>query len=99
MDLRAAANLNQGNTPVNTGLPDDEITITDPAHPLFGQTLKLVFCTVAPQHADRCLVEVFPHYTAWIPLRCTERAAEPGPQPTVLTAQAIAELVATFQAI
>jgi hypothetical protein len=78
---------------------EGQITVTDPGHPLFGRSLKLAGIAYLPGHIRHCQVELFPDQFAYIPVRSTNLSTEPRSAATVLTATAIAELVATFQAV
>src|SRR5581483_7492482 len=94
----AAAKHNRHNTPLHGDVSREEITVTDPTHPLFGRTLKLIQITTFSARGRCCWVELLPQVSASIPLACTDLATEPRPQPTLLTLQAIEQLVAVFQA-
>jgi hypothetical protein len=72
--------------------------VTDPGHPLFGKTMKLTGFAYLPGQVHHCQVETFHDQCAYIPVRCTHLSQEPRSEPTLLTAIAIAELVAIFQA-
>jgi hypothetical protein len=87
------------NTPLVTEVCEGEVTINDPGHPLFGRVLKLSGFAYLPGHVRHCQVEIFPDQYAYIPVRSTNLSQEPRSQPTLLTATAIAELAAIFQAV
>ncbi len=78
---------------------EGQITITDPAHPLFGRVLRLAGIAYLPGHARHCQGELLPGQFGYIPVACTDQSPAPRPEPTVLTRDAVAELVAAFQAI
>ena len=78
---------------------EGQITVTDPGHPLYGRVLKLAGLAYLPGHIRHCQVELGPDQFAYIPVRSTNLSSEPRREPTVLTATAVAELVATFQAV
>jgi hypothetical protein len=92
------AKPSQSNTPLVTEVCEGEITVTDPGHPLYGRVLKLVGLACLPGHIRHCQVELLTDQIAYIPLRSTNLSTEPRSEPTVVTATAIAELVAIFQA-
>ena len=96
---RAAwAKPSQRNTPLVTEVCEGQVTVTDPCHPLFGRTFLLAGIAYLPGHVRHCQVEICPGQFAFIPVRSTNLSPEPHPEPAALTATAIAELVATFQA-
>lgn len=94
----ASAKPSQRNTPLVTEVCEGQVTVTDPCHPLFGRTFPLAGIAYLPGHVRHCQVEICPGQFAFIPVRSTNLSPEPHPEPTALTATAIAELVATFQA-
>ena len=71
----------------------------DPTHPLFGRVLILAGFAYLPGQARHAHVEILPGHFGYIPVACTHLSAEPRPAPTILTASAIAEVVAVFQAM
>jgi hypothetical protein len=89
----------QRNTPLVTEVCEGEITVTDPGHPLYGRVLKLIGLAYLPGHVRHCQVELFKDRIAFIPFRSTNLSLEPRSESTVVTATAIAELVAIFQAV
>ena len=95
----ASAKHSRRNTPLVTEACDGEVTVTDPAHPLFGMVLKLTGFAYLPGQVQHCQVEIFHDQCAYIPVRCTHLSQEPRSEPTLLSATAIAELVAIFQAV
>jgi len=78
---------------------EGEISVTDPGHPLFGRTLKQTGFAYLPGQVQHCQVEIFHDQYAYIPVRSTHLSQEPRPEPALLTATAIAELAAIFQAV
>ena len=94
----ARANHSQRNAPLVMEVCDGQVTVTDPGHPLFGRVLKLSGFACLPGHVRHCQVEIFPDRFTYIPVRSTNLSQEPRPAPTLLTASAIAELAAIFQA-
>ena len=92
-------NLNHHNTPLVTEVCAGEVTVTDPTHPLFGKTLRLSGLATLPGHVRHCHVEVRPGYYVYVPVASTDHASFPdfdSPK-SVLTKQAILDLVATFE--
>ena len=77
---------------------EGEIQVTDPTHPLFGRTLKMVGLANLPGHVRHCQVEIRSDQIIFIPVACTHLSSEPRPLPTLLNPAAVAELVAIFQA-
>ena len=78
---------------------EGQVTVTDPGHPLLGRILKLAGFAVLPGHVRHCQVEIFHDQYAYVPVCSTNLSQEPRPEPTRLTATAIAELAAIFQAV
>ena len=95
----ARANLNQRSTPLVTQECEGHVTVTDPCHPLYGKTLKLAGLANLPGHVRHCQVELRPGQYGFIPVTCTNLNTCPRHEPTVLTSDAIEELVTTFQAV
>jgi len=87
------------NTPLVTQECEGQVTVTDPCHPLYGRTFTLSGLAVLPGHVRHCQVEILPGQVAYIPVAATNLSTEPRPQPAVLTASAVEELVAAFQAV
>jgi hypothetical protein len=94
----APQNPAQRNAPLGAMLCEGEVTVTDPCHPLFQRTFKLVNVAVVPGHVRQCQVELFPGIYGRIPVSSTNLSAVPRPEPTVLTLPALEELVACFLA-
>jgi hypothetical protein len=49
----------QRSTPLGAEVCEGEVTVTDPRHPLFGRSLKLVGVACVPGHIRQCHVELF----------------------------------------
>ena len=92
------ANLAHRYTPLVTEECEGQVTVTDPCHPLYGRTLKLLGLARLPGYVRHCQVEILPGRIAYIPVASTNLSTEPRPEPTVLTGAALEELVAAFQA-
>ncbi len=97
--IPARGNLAQRNTPLVTEECEGQVTVTDPAHPLFGKAFKLSGLARLPGHVRHCQVEVLPGLIAYIPVASTDLSTEPRPEPTVLTVAAVEALLAAFQAV
>jgi len=78
---------------------EGHVTVTDPGHPLYGRSLKLTGLAQLPGHIRHCQVEIAPGQFSYVPVSSTDRCTQPCLEPTVLTAAAIADLVALFQAM
>ena len=85
-------------TQLDPQVSEGEITVTDPRHPLYGKSLKLTGFTFLRGHIRHCQVEIHSGRVDYVPLASTNLSTEPRPEPTVLTAAAIEELVRAFQA-
>jgi hypothetical protein len=93
------ANLNQRNAPLVQQECDGEITVTDPKHPLFPRRLKLAGIAKPPGCARQCQVELQPGQYRYVPVASTNLSSELIAQPTLLTLDALQQLIATFQAL
>lgn len=98
--IREPGNLNQHNTPLVTEVCAGEVTVTDPAHPLFGRVLKLSGLATLPGHVRHCHVETRAGCYGYVPVASTNRATNVARRPpeSVLTAEAIADLLTLFEA-
>jgi hypothetical protein len=85
----ALQNPAQRNAPLGAMLCEGEVTVTDPSHPLFAKTFKLVNVAVVPGHVRQCHVELFPGVYGRIPVSSTNLSAVPRPEPTILTLPAL----------
>jgi hypothetical protein len=93
-----AENHAQRNTPLVTEECEGEITVVDPCHPLFGRTLKLVGLASLAGHVRHCQVEIYPGRYGYVPVACTNLSTQPRPEPTLLTMDAMEDLLRIFQA-
>ena len=69
------------------------IEVTDPTHPLFGRQCKLLSVTRSPDSVRHCCLEVAPDRLRYVPLASTSLNCSPRPEPTILTLDAVAELL------
>ncbi|WP_166832060.1 hypothetical protein [Thalassoroseus pseudoceratinae] len=90
---------NHHNTPLVTEACSGEVTVTDPAHPLFGRTFVLFGLARLPGCRQTCQVEVFPDEITYIDVASTNLSTAPRTTPTRLTLDAVGELVNTFEDI
>src|SRR5262249_43553093 len=75
---QAAANPNQITTPIGHRFsPEQTITVLDPRHHLYGQTLPLVALTHHTQLGRCCVVWLQPHGERLVPVRATTLAFLP----------------------
>ena len=95
----AELNPAQRNTPLVTEECEGEITVTDPRHPLFGRKLRLAGLAYLPGHVRHCQVEIRPGHLGYVPFAATHLSREPAGAAAVLSAAAVADLVAAFQAV
>ena len=91
--------LNHHNTPLVSEECEGRVTVNDPTHPLFGRVLTLAGFAYLPGHVQHAQVEIAPGHFSYIPIACTDLSREPRSTPTVVTANAVAELIAAFQAM
>ena len=89
----------QRDAPLGATISEGEVSITDPCHPLFGRSFKLVGIACVPGHIRQCQVELFPGVYGRIPVAATNLSTVRRPKPTVLTLPGLEELVACFQAL
>ena len=97
--MPARANLDPRNTPLTTEVCEGQITVTDPTHPLFGRTLALVGLATLSSRVRHCQVALESGQVVYVPVASTDRCVIPRPEPTLLTAEAVARLLAVFDAI
>ena len=89
----------QRDAPLGATISEGEVSITDPCHPLFGRSFKLVGIACVPGHIRQCQVELFPGVYGRIPVAATNLSTVRRPKPTVLTLPGLEELVACFLAL
>ena len=69
---------NENNTPISqTLLPPETVTVRDPRHPLYEQTLVLLAIKNKPGHSTSCLVQLFDGVERPIPLQATNLSTTP----------------------
>src|ERR1700741_5024184 len=69
--------------------PEETITVIDPRHPLYGQTLRLIQFTKNAHHGPSCVVWLENGAERLIPIAATDRSPQPPtlyPQPLNLAA-------------
>ena len=80
----------QQTTPLATAFtPEETITVVDPRHPLYGQTLRLIQFTKNAHHGPSCVVWLENGTERLIPIAATDRSPQPPtiyPQPLNLAA-------------
>jgi hypothetical protein len=80
--------------------PLEEVEVTDPTHPLFGQRFPLACGRQQPGYADAVLVVYRQTALLRIPRAATNLGGDPLPTlRTKLTPQAVGELVGCFQEV
>jgi hypothetical protein len=93
------AKPDQHTTPVDAASAGDElVTIVDPRHALFGQTLLLLEVANKPYWGQCCVVQWREGFLRHVPLAATSRSAEPPvvfPVPLGLTA--LQQLLTVYQ--
>ena len=78
MDLPVWAKPNQQTTPLEVTLsPEDTVTVVDPRHPLFGQTLSLIGITNKQYLGRCCIVWLRAGMEQLVPLAATDRSPDP----------------------
>ena len=75
------------------------VTVIDPAHPLYEQTFKLSGLATLPGNVRHCHVELYPGRYIYVPLASTDRKYFEPPAKSILTADAIVELLTLFQTV
>ena len=79
---------------------DEEVTVIDPRHPLYGRTFPLLEIT-NKQYLGRCCVVLYePPLCRYIPVTATDRSPEPlCIYPLPLNLPSIEQLLATYEVI
>jgi hypothetical protein len=71
----------------------------DAAHPLFGKTFKLSGLATLPGNVRHCHVEIRSGHYGYIAIASTNLATGVVPARTLLTPEAISDLVTLFQTV
>ena len=75
--MRGQGNPGQRNTPLVTEVCEGEITVTDPAHPLFGRRFPVLSISRPPHRLGHVLVASRDYMRLRIPVQATNLAAAP----------------------
>ncbi len=86
-------------TPLVTQLSRGEITVIDPAHPLYGRTFDLFGLARLPGYRQYYQVEIFPDEMTYIDVSSTNLSTAPPQKTSCLTPDALQDLVTTFRDI
>jgi hypothetical protein len=73
--------------------------VTDPTHPLFGKCFQLSGLATLPGNVRHCHVEIRSGQYGYVALASTNLATGVPPSRTVLTPEAITDLVTLFQSV
>jgi len=94
-----AAKPDQHTTPVDAASAGDElVTIVDPRHALFGQTLLLLEVASKPYRGRCCVVQLREGFCCHVPLSATSRSVEPPAVfPVPLDLPALEQLLTVYQ--
>lgn len=73
-DVCAPSKSTQHNTPINKSEFTETITVTDPRHPLYGQTFRLIQVEDRSDRGKCCLVERDWGQNSYLPLNVTDKS-------------------------
>src|SRR3954463_7895521 len=98
-DRRESGKPDQHTTPVDAASAGDElVTIVDPRHALFGQTLLLLEVASKPYRGRCCVVQLREGFCCHVPLSATSRSVEPPAVfPVPLDLPALEQLLTVYQ--
>jgi hypothetical protein len=78
---------------------EGKVTVTDPTHPLYGRVLKMLSMARLPDAVRYCRLELSAEQSVYVAIASTNLHPSPPREPTILTLDAMAALVATFQTL
>ena len=95
----AWGNPNHRNTPLVTEVCAGEIEVVDPTHPLFGKRFQLSGLATLPGNVRYCHVDLGTGQYGYVAIASTSRATGLQPAGTILTPEAITDLLTLYRTV